>query len=485
MIRLVVFRPREMTAATRALLLAAIATVFSVAYSVVLARQFEFNNVDDAYIAFRYGRNLMDGHGLVFNPGEWVEGYTSPLWTVLLAPFTKLEVDIVWFSVTLGLVASVAALWGLFAHVRRLNRAGVALAIAWAIPLLAVDNTHAFWAIGGMEAPLFTALVLWSSYAAWVARSNVTLCGAGLLAGLATLARPEGALITACLLAHRLLFTDRPRREAAILAAGFAFVVVPHLLVRYVYYGEWLPNTFHNKVGLGTASLSAGWAYFWSFLQWRYWLPLLALLVVLQREWRSKVSLHALIVVTYAAYIVAVGGDWPVANRFFAPVLPFLYLLVVLGLQVLRPRAVRWIALALCLGLTAWGTYHHAESWGLVRSGDNVRVETQRKRFGIWLRGQVDPATRIATGPSGAIPYYSRLPAIDIWGLTDKHISSVPRAGFEPGHDRSDIAYVLSRRPAIIVGAPELFGGIPPGYRVAFVPEEVRPLEPVLVRASP
>lgn len=32
---------------------------------------------EDAFISFRYARNLVDGHGLVFNPGERVEGYTN------------------------------------------------------------------------------------------------------------------------------------------------------------------------------------------------------------------------------------------------------------------------------------------------------------------------------------------------------------------------------------------------------------------------
>ena len=32
---------------------------------------------DDAFISFRYVRNLLEGHGLVFNPGERVEGYSN------------------------------------------------------------------------------------------------------------------------------------------------------------------------------------------------------------------------------------------------------------------------------------------------------------------------------------------------------------------------------------------------------------------------
>ena len=41
--------------------------------------------IDDAFIGFRYARHLYEGHGIVFNPGENVEGYTSFLWVVMSA----------------------------------------------------------------------------------------------------------------------------------------------------------------------------------------------------------------------------------------------------------------------------------------------------------------------------------------------------------------------------------------------------------------
>ena len=40
---------------------------------------------DDAFIAFCSVRNLVEGHGLVFNPGEYVEGDTNFLWVLELA----------------------------------------------------------------------------------------------------------------------------------------------------------------------------------------------------------------------------------------------------------------------------------------------------------------------------------------------------------------------------------------------------------------
>src|SRR5262245_16319000 len=48
---------------------------------------------DDAFISYRYAKNWVDGLGLVFNPGEHVEGYTNFLWTILIGVFVKLGAD--------------------------------------------------------------------------------------------------------------------------------------------------------------------------------------------------------------------------------------------------------------------------------------------------------------------------------------------------------------------------------------------------------
>src|ERR1043165_1516945 len=45
-----------------------------------------FSLFDDAMISMRYGRNLAEGHGLVWNPGQPpVEGYSNLLWTLWMA----------------------------------------------------------------------------------------------------------------------------------------------------------------------------------------------------------------------------------------------------------------------------------------------------------------------------------------------------------------------------------------------------------------
>ena len=61
------------------LILLAIAIIF-----VIHCLSLDFTQ-DDAYISYRYAENFIQGNGLVFNPGERVEGYTNFLWIILLS----------------------------------------------------------------------------------------------------------------------------------------------------------------------------------------------------------------------------------------------------------------------------------------------------------------------------------------------------------------------------------------------------------------
>src|SRR5262249_18141665 len=68
---------------------AAIAIVVGL-YLVIGATQIhDFHGLrhDDAFISFRYGQNLAEGHGLVFNRGQRVMGSTSPGQVLLSAVF--------------------------------------------------------------------------------------------------------------------------------------------------------------------------------------------------------------------------------------------------------------------------------------------------------------------------------------------------------------------------------------------------------------
>jgi len=46
---------------------------------------------DDAFISFRYAENFAEGRGLVFNQGEYIEGYTNFLFLLLIAFISSWE----------------------------------------------------------------------------------------------------------------------------------------------------------------------------------------------------------------------------------------------------------------------------------------------------------------------------------------------------------------------------------------------------------
>ncbi|HWR98315.1 MAG TPA: hypothetical protein VN317_07805, partial [Candidatus Methanoperedens sp.] len=149
---------------------------------------------DDAYITFRYARNLAGGQGLVFNPGERVEGYTNFLWVLFAAASESLGIPSARTMPFVGLACGAATVLLLFFFGRRLASASGPprrWAGAPAALLLALSPGFALYAVTGLETPLFTALVLASAVAAALGRPLAFAAACSL----AFLVRPEAALL--------------------------------------------------------------------------------------------------------------------------------------------------------------------------------------------------------------------------------------------------------------------------------------------------
>jgi hypothetical protein len=67
-------------------------------------------------------------------------------------------------------------------------------------------------------------------------------------------------------------------------------------------------------------------------------------------------------------------------------------------------------------------------------------------RKALAIRAATPPDARIAVIWAGAIPYFSRRPAIDLFGKSDPAIAHLPpRRSFLPGHDKWDFEYSIHR----------------------------------------
>ena len=330
--------------------------------------------VDDAYITFRYARNLADGLGLAYNVGERVLGTTTPLFCLLLAGLYRLSrVGLPHLAVATSAAIDAATTVLLFWLGRRLG-----LARGWTSLLAGLFSLNALsigFAACGMESSLFTFLVVAAVSAEAAGRPGL----AGLAAGLAICTRPEG-LIVGVLLVVRYLLVRRSLPWAMLL--GFASPVLPWVVFATVWFGSPIPQSVaakavHYRQGplLNTLLLIANVGQP-GFNQLAFDLPDaanriavgfavgvgilfvgLAAVPSLVRFLRGKIELLPLVgfaPLLAGAYAVAGARNVHLFPWYLVPLVPF-YLLAQVGIvQRVSHCLPRPVALCLGLGLACW-----------------------------------------------------------------------------------------------------------------------------------
>src|SRR5947209_11278330 len=118
---------------------------------------------DDAYISYRYSQHLASGQGLVFNPGERVEGFSNLLYVLLLAPAAALVPADRLYAVSAGLNVLFALVTLIVLHRFARRRLGPPAAGALAL-VIALCPPLWVWVASGLETPL----VLLLQIAVWV-----------------------------------------------------------------------------------------------------------------------------------------------------------------------------------------------------------------------------------------------------------------------------------------------------------------------------
>jgi len=294
----------------------------------------------DGYIYLHVVQNLLAGHGPVFNSGQRVEAFTSPLWTALLAvvafatPFslTGIAVDL---GITLTVAGLALAVVSSVQLVRRASPDGflaplgalvfVAVPAVWSLASLGLETGLTFFWLGSCLA----IIVRWAGDAGpdtpvW---SLVAL-------GLGPLVRPELG-IDSLVFILVLLAVDRRGRtwwgQVRILAWAAA-VPLAYQVFRMGYYGLVVANTAIAKEA-SLPRVDRGLRYFMDFAG-TYWMviPAVCLAVgafpplasALKRTGPSRRNLAALFALPAAgalnaAYIVLMGGDYVHGRLLVAP----------------------------------------------------------------------------------------------------------------------------------------------------------------------
>lgn len=447
------------------------------------AKAYHYNVVDDAYISFQYTKNLVLGRGLVFNPGQFVEGYTNFLWVILLAPIYVLtrmvHGDFTRTVIACNIGLAVLDLALVYVISRRLfSRDWVASCLV--LLLCVLDNSYQCYAMSGLENHL---LMFWLLASVWFWTGNLRRrwLWTGLSLAAATMTRPDAALFVVCFgIAHsvdlvfRSTSASRSERAKAMLATSAVWIAVygVYFAWRYHYYGALLPNTFYLKVGSTGDALQRGWDYTVAFVADRSYVPLLALLA-LRWAHRPLFVWLAMYLVVHAGYVTYVGGDFYTGHRFYVALLPLVYLLVgrvahglLQTIRNARPwrriRAIRFVAVpivGLAVGTTLVGlvqfTLRSLERgtyrWEILVWGEQVH---QTVRFMKWFGTFAHPGESLVVGDIGSAGFFADVVVVDVFGVVDPEIARMEVPGFghgKPGHEKwASREYLLATHPTYV-----------------------------------
>ncbi|HEV8237862.1 MAG TPA: hypothetical protein VGS57_00665 [Thermoanaerobaculia bacterium] len=456
---------------------------------------------DDAMISMTYARNLLDGYGLNWaRQGSPVEGFTHPLWLLLMLPANVPGMPLAWRSLPV--------------QVMSLLFLGAAAAVAWllvrrhfapaeapfALPAAALTASYyplAYWTVMGMEVALQALLALLCVHLAldsvFGGRQRHGLLWA--LCAAAFLLRMDMLLLVVVVQAYVLIgggVRGAGRRAWWIGAACFVGAALGYELFRWVYFHDLLPNTYYLKLtGLPLAvRLRRGMATFGDFAARHALLLLAAAAIAVWRRRDRRLWLPLAVFGAFAAYEVWVGGDaWEDiglrADRFVAFVMPMLFVVLNAGLDAAlaawarRRRATAGdespplpgartrfglgaaaaaVTCALWLlanGLASpesarwnWRLLTGIEPPPLVNSHRDVL--TQLSRFERIVR----PQATVATAWAGIPAFFSDYRMVDLLGYNDRYLARrpgprrlVPERYWEliPGHTKWDVDYELER----------------------------------------
>jgi hypothetical protein len=443
---------------------------------------------DDAMISMRYAWNFSHGSGIVWNPGEHIEGYTNFL-MVMLMSIATFAVDKS-AAVLIVQISGIATLLGIAIVNRKISdrifpdhKHGDLFGILCFVGALAYYPL-VFWSLMGMETGLVTLLVMLSilsalNYCANKSRSDMLLLG--MYSGLAFLARNDSIIFSLPIWLYILWDIRKSKNNhkalAALLAAvvTFSLIAIGQLAFQYFYYGELLPNTYALKMtGMPLLfRIQNGLGFVTPFLIEIAFLVALPILDLVLNYRREKLLLFSMTISAISYQIYAGGDPWDYW-RMLSPSVPLITMLFVYATidfvdylsntrlfdtaffnnGVFRKKIA---ASTLITTLTLTGLISaDVRFWPEISfstkpyqtEGNQIAVNTA-----IAINQLLTENATVGVFWAGTIPYFTGRNAIDFLGKTDRYIAHLPAdlsgsiswSGMQsvPGHNKYDLNYSI------------------------------------------
>jgi arabinofuranosyltransferase len=306
--------------------------------------------IDDAFITFRYARNLLSGQGFVYNPEERVMGTTTPFYTLLMAGGAAmlggLQADFSGIALGVNAIADALTCLILWQVGKRLGSewAGIAAGILWALAPFSVT-----FAIGGLETSVYVLLLNATIYFYLSERTEL----AALSGGLALLTRVDALVLAAPMGMDWLVRTVRKHQPFPWKALlWFLIPVVGWYGFAWYYFGSPFPHSVTAKLVAyrlesGAAMIRLIQHYATPFFENNLFGPIgigvgmilypFLFLLGARKAWREDT--RSLVWAVYPwLYFLAFAIPNPLIFRWYlTPPLPAYFLFILLGLdQILR-----------------------------------------------------------------------------------------------------------------------------------------------------
>jgi arabinofuranosyltransferase len=424
---------------------------------VLLVQSIDYINfsIDDVFITLRVAQNAANGVGLVYNPGEYVEGFSNMLFTLLLAavativgtsyeqPFTLL-----WIAKGLSYLSGLLAVYVTYVVVRRRTNSTYYAVLA----VLTVVGTGHFvlWMCGGLEGTFYALQLMLIVLVVEQYRSTgepkwLTILAMVLVA--MSITRPEPVIHSLAVLGVLWVSVRPPARREVITRAVVPFLLLftGFLVWRYAMYGDLLPNTYYAKTGGGITSYFWGGKYLLEGMIYVAGPLLIAIPFAIARKWEADMTVRiaTMVLLSTAIFVLYSGSDWMAGYRFVMPLLPIMAWLGIEGVHHLidgnRPK--RWISsvglhtgiVLLVIGMALAARQSIKASIQTMIPGFTAitgHSVAWHEEIGRWLRTYAEGKGSIATGEAGIIAYLNpELRLVDLYGLLDKTIAHKKKRG--------------------------------------------------------
>jgi hypothetical protein len=438
----------------------AIASAVTLAYSLYTDHTWE-----DFFITFRFSRNLSDGAGLVYQPGERVHGFTSPLGVLLPSLGYRLAgsssyVPALWVFRGISILAFAL---GSILLIKAMPQRGY---LAWSpfflAALYALDAKSVAFSTNGMETGLVLFFFAWAILLLHPGSSRASWWRGVAWAGLLW-TRPDGCVYIGALGLAGWIFSSDSRFDKArrLLRSSVACAVLylPWFAWAWYYYGSPVPNTIRAKappdyVQYLSESLQNfpqhyyeracalySPIYYFVFGGWPAWFGWLSaglslfcslywLLPTNDRFGRSLSLCFAVL----SLYTLAISELYP---WYIPPLAMCATVVIVCALTHLLAvieerypggaRTAKWAGVAGLSALTAWLAWM---LWGTVvqmRTQQDVIEAHHRENIGQWLRERVKRDERVYVECLGYIGYFSNAHMLDWPGLVSPSVVELRR----------------------------------------------------------